>query len=350
MRARARGNYRSAVQQKDSTTVTINTVMRHQIDLPPGSTAAFKTIPVWQALRDSQFYANYAPMYDQVKLVGVRAKINGAIQGTNINSYLTPTVATAWDRNGTSATPTIEQIYTYSSLITKAWSLGNSFITSRSIYPSTMAEKSQYVATQSINNDNTDLNNPCSYQQVQAIPFKPTLIVAISLPTKGLDIAQAFVWNIEFDITVKFRGLRKGLQPTAPIPAGTISFPVSLDGLSISTGDAAPAGYFSFSNFQNPTSSSSISVPGNSLYAFLIPGRNFVTIIHNGTGGPYSFNSGSTATKYLKLADGGGNFNVFFHTQTDNTLPGITINPNSSESVLTSFLAAPTNGNYPIIV
>lgn len=343
MRARSRGNYRSAVQQKDSTTVTINAVERHTIDLAPGNNAGFKTLPVWLVLKDSQFYANYAPMYDQVKLVGVRAKINGAVQGTNVNAYLTPTVATAWDRNGLSQSLNVEQVYTYSSLITKAWSLGNSFVTTRSIYPSTMAEKSQYVATQSINNDATDVNNPCNPTQVQAIPFKPTLIVSISLPTGGLTTPQSFVWNIEFDITVKFRGLRKGLQPIPELPAGTITYPITVDGVSKAPLGSEPSGVVKFSTFTEATSTSFV-IPAKETLAVIAEGTPYMIIVSNDSTNSINYTiPAKSKTKLLGSAE--NPFGVYYHTITNDFLPGAVLNPNNTNSNNVAYMTTP-NSRY----
>lgn len=180
-------------------------------------------VNVWQALQTHPFYSNYSGMYDQMHLDGVKAKITGVQQAQNSSSYLTPTIITAWDRNGFDVdssgnvvqVPTATDVASYSSAVTKAWSLGNSFQTTRSIYPSIMAEKSQYVSPLSLlpitssSSANTPDRNPVSPTRTTAIPFKPQLLIAVSTPS-ALTTNTTFTFSIELDIQVTFRGLRKG--------------------------------------------------------------------------------------------------------------------------------------------
>lgn len=165
-------------------------------------------------------------MYDQMHLDGVKARITGVQQAQNTSSYLTPTVITAWDRNGFDVTsdgsatspPTATDITSYSSAISKAWSLGNSFQINRSIYPSIMSEKSQYVSPLSLlplsstSTANTVERNPVNPTRTPSVPFKPQLLIAITTPS-ALTTNTTFTFNVELDIQVTFRGLRKG--PTA---------------------------------------------------------------------------------------------------------------------------------------
>lgn len=258
LKRRARGNMRAATQQRDSTEVVINRVVSLAIQFPQGADVGGSTVNIWQELRNSSFYSNYAPMYDQVKLCGVRAKINGSVQGNNQNAYLTPTIITAWDRNGITGVTNANNISTYSSAISKPWSLGNSFVQTRSIYASTMSEKSQYVSPQSLDLASSDVNNPANPTQVQAIPFKPQLLVQVSLPIGAGLGGQTLGFTIELDIICKFRGLRKGPQPTDPSQVGSINFPLVVTGLGGQNSYAMP-----FSSFTTLSANTSVSVPAN---------------------------------------------------------------------------------------
>lgn len=222
-RRRTFGNFRAANQQRDAATVVLNTVINANVAISEGQTAGSTFVNIWNYLYTHPFFPNYSGMYDQMHLDGVRAKITGSIQGTNATSYLTPTVVTAWDRNGfdTNSTgsvtgPTPEDVASYSSAITKAWSLGNNFTMNRSIYPSIMAEKSQYVSPLSLLDvgSNSPANsvdrNPVQPGRSPSIPFKPQLLLAVTAPTGATVGGQTFTFAVELDIQVTFRGLRKG--------------------------------------------------------------------------------------------------------------------------------------------
>lgn len=230
-RRRTFGNYKAAIQQRDSAQVVINQVSNLTIPVATGDTAAASYENVWRILRLHPFFQNYAGMYDQVHLDAVRAKITGSIQGQNANAYLTPLVVTAWDRNGFEAStatatlgqmvpPTVADVPTYSSSVSKSWSLGNAFQQTRSLYPSLMSEKSQYVSpislkvptvVSSTNSTITDVDaniNPSNPIRAPSLPFKPQLLIAVTVPSSAV-VPQAFQFNIEWDIQVTFRGLRK---------------------------------------------------------------------------------------------------------------------------------------------
>lgn len=150
---------------------------------------------------------------------------------------------------------------TYSSARTKNINSGSSFNIVRYLYPSDQQEKGQYISTKKLevgyvphyeqcadNNNNSmagiscpyytgveedigtnvDVSrlykeNPCNPVECVSVPFKPTLLIGI-LSDEGLEasgvssgptagnvtgcIAKMSV-NLEFDISVTFRGLRK---------------------------------------------------------------------------------------------------------------------------------------------
>lgn len=297
VKRRAYGNLRSAAQQRDSTEVVINTVFPATITIPQGSNLAGIGINVYQQLAQSQFYSNYAPMYDQFKLNGVRVKVNGSIQGTNASSYLTPTITTAWDRNGIEVGSTLESlannISTYSSAITKPWSLGNAFIQTRTIWAETIQEKSQYLSPSNITPNGTGgVNDPSYPIQVPAVPWKPTFFIQISLPTGAALGGQVISFTIEMDIIVKFRGLRKGsIGNTPPTPG----LPISIDSMTQS-GSSVP---ILLSSFQAGTGSS-ISLPTGSAIVYIGSGGNIdgtpmyaFRMITNSTGNNVNVSVGS---------------------------------------------------------
>lgn len=155
-----------------------------------------------------------------------------------------------------------DEVFTYSSSYTKQLNPGSSFNTTRSIYPESLAEKSFFANTADLekwygnydstrgryywieapnrtildagldNLDNGDYlaylkttnaisSNPCYIMEDSSIPFKPTLLVGCQggVAQNDLDnfdgddvdavLTQPITFNVEADISVTFRGLRK---------------------------------------------------------------------------------------------------------------------------------------------
>lgn len=316
VRSRARGNALAADQQRDLANVVINQDMtihcgENMIDIEglnfkedfydTGVTA----INVFDVLLNNEFFNNYVTLYDQVKIDTVRAKIIGVnwISGkdstnTNTNNnnnnnqdetYKTPRsyiVVTAWDRTGLNDDQVILKnnmvevdgelydqpcLYTnigrnlssYSSSMSKHLGPGSNYEIVRQLYPSTLAEKSQFISTsnlvfqqsepdptdfkmklykigQNIHGSNIPVDNngdplfheplkanygtfdaavPNNLLQTSSIPFKPTLLVNViagnppSVVAKnnqfqGVNMIKPITFNIEFHVAVTFRGLR----------------------------------------------------------------------------------------------------------------------------------------------
>lgn len=136
------------------------------------------------------------------------------------------------------------EISSYSSAVTKNLNPGSSFSMTRYLYPSNIAEKSYYVNCRELEHWNTGydiqngryiglpadsfnassldetLRNPTFIAEDGSVPFKPTLLVGILGPNSGqiIDTTNYLIdskpvgpvtFNIELDIGVTFRGLRK---------------------------------------------------------------------------------------------------------------------------------------------
>lgn len=113
---RANGNMRAARQQADQSNFTINIPSQLSAFLTPSSsfinasTAGGKKLGVYamnifDQLRKSDFFNNYAAMYDEFKIDKVKVKLlptQWAINSSNQGSYYYKnlTVYTAWDRTG----------------------------------------------------------------------------------------------------------------------------------------------------------------------------------------------------------------------------------------------------------
>lgn len=235
-RARSRGQYRAANQQRDSGTFVINAATTANVT---SSNVTF--VSVYDILRKSEFFNNYANMYDQFKVNRIRVKLT---QGNATNGAFT--LVSAWDRNGLDANnltksttnnsiafnaDQIANVRTYSSAVTKSVSNGSSFSMIRYLSPSTMQEKSQWISPSNllgwydtfaadsnyimyqISSESTDSatllaarvsSNPTFPQTSSSVPFKP-----IFLMTLWAQATSTAVYNLEFDISVTFRGMRK---------------------------------------------------------------------------------------------------------------------------------------------
>lgn len=186
-RSRAISNMKSAYQQKDNASVVLNVqrniaCKKNGLDSPwNAGERDVAVLNIYDCLAHSEFFTNYAPMYDQFKIDRVRVKLTclgyPAFAGNTSSevaagSFRTTsyTIVTAWDRNGldenqvvfgsvtgsgTSESPytfkisnkIADNIATYSSAVTKSLSAGSAFSQTRYINCSSMQEKEQFVST-----------------------------------------------------------------------------------------------------------------------------------------------------------------------------------------------------------
>ena len=202
---RAAGNYRAALQQRDSTQINLSvpTQITASCHIAPftvynyfnGPTEADAAIDlqfsgvyalnIWDLIRRSSFYQSYASMYDQVKIDRIRLKLTpGSFTQTTGINYQSFTVVTAWDRTGLSEEQlalntntwdaaangpgsdsigttgvngyglyvrmTGDDVATYSSAVTKSVNPNTSTSIIRTLYPRTTAEKGYYCNTADI--------------------------------------------------------------------------------------------------------------------------------------------------------------------------------------------------------
>lgn len=231
MRGRVRGNKRAANGQRDTSTVVINVQKTFQVPVPANSTSNAIAISIWQQLAASNMFTAYRDMYDQIKINGITARIRGLNGSTALSMANTPTICTAWDRNGLepqtpdgAATPivTYNDVTSYSSAIINNWSTGNAFRITRHIYPSTISEKSYYAACAALRSNEVNRNPGADFIQHTGVDFKPILLIGAYLGFQGATL-QSIGFMIEFDITCTFRGLRR--YSTVPDTSATqISF------------------------------------------------------------------------------------------------------------------------------
>lgn len=214
MRRRRFGNQRAANAQKDNAKVVINIQKSFQIPIDANNTSNAIAINIWYLLSQSNMFDAYRGMFDQVKISGITARISGLNGSSAITLANTPTICTAWDRNGIetgSNTPTYlsyQTVSSYSSAIISNWSPGNAFKITRRLYPSTLSEKSYYASCGALSL-NEPLRNPgASFVSQNGIDFKPLLLIG-AYAGFATAAQQSIGLMIEFDVVCVFRGLRR---------------------------------------------------------------------------------------------------------------------------------------------
>lgn len=222
MYRRSRGQRRAANGQRDTASVVVNVQKTFIVPLPVGATSNAIAINIWQVLLESNMFSAYRGMYDQVKMSGVSARIRGLNGSSALTLSNTPTIVTAWDRNGLESLanpPTVvssgqqpflsyQTVSSYSSAVVSNWSPGNAFRVNRYIYPSTISEKSYYCPTGALSVESLERNPAATFATQNGVDFKPILMIGAYAGFAG-SVNQAIGLMIEFDITVSFRGLRR---------------------------------------------------------------------------------------------------------------------------------------------
>nr|QWB14896.1 capsid protein [Cressdnaviricota sp.] len=202
----------AARQQKDASTVTISRIATVPVVIGNGESNGAVYINHWDQLRQSTYFPNYSPMYDQMKIDKIRIKITGNQSGSAVTANLSPAVVAAFDRNGLSPSQqiTTASVSTYSSAQLKQWSTGNAFVMYQTIYPSTIMEKGQYIPTDSLQDPQTITStvNPCVSESDPTLPFKPITLLGVDMGS-SMSTSQTFAFTVEYEYTVTFRGMRK---------------------------------------------------------------------------------------------------------------------------------------------
>lgn len=207
IRGSARGEFRAGLQQRDTARQCLKWSNVQPIKIAESANQGAVRFNAWQALKNSGFFNNFAQMYDQIRLNGIRIKITLLSATTSIYSATNnPVFVSAWDRNGTATGAgglTFSEVSSYGSALTRPLTQGANFGVTRYLYASTMAEKSQYVAT-------SDLDSIIGDYEVdgsEANAFKPILLMAI-YSASTTTAQQELKFNIEWTFDVTFRGTR----------------------------------------------------------------------------------------------------------------------------------------------
>lgn len=193
--------------------MTISRIATTQVSIPIGASNGASVINHWNSLRQSTYFSNYSPMYDQMKIDKIRVKVTGSNADSAQTLNVSPAVVLAFDRNGLSPGQqlTSSVVSTYSSAQLKTWSLGNAFTMYQTIYPSTIMEKGQYIPTESLEEPSPgspSSSNPCDDESDPTLPFKPISLIAVDIGIAAT-ATNTYSFTIEYEYTVTFRGMRK---------------------------------------------------------------------------------------------------------------------------------------------
>ena len=218
---RSFGQFRAANQQTDCSRQVLKWSSQHTLTIAANSNQGSTYFQAWKALENSGFYNNFAQMYDQIKMNAVRVKITllsaaSAIYSTTNN----PVFVSAWDRNGgsrdSSAGSTLltsfNLISSYGSAQTRPLTQGANFGVMRTLYASSMEEKSQYVPTSSLPTASSD--DGIQGDIYKQVAFRPILFLGIYSQTKDTAQQQSLVFNVEWQFDVTFRGTRNDPNAT----------------------------------------------------------------------------------------------------------------------------------------
>lgn len=267
---RSRGNFKAARQTRDAMNLNVKCNACLSAAYTSAQDYGAAVINIYEVLRTNPQFASFVKLYDQVKIGGIKVKLNVVDAQTtvaNINQIKNINVVTAWDRTGLSK----DQVKFYDSNnelieredwdtsgvhhfipyigkgITNATGVDKSILNSfqrwnRSpfLYPSTMEEKSQYLSTSNFEdvvatynydsgtyivnsaNDATPITelfnsaNPCLPFESPSCKWKPTLLIGVFTSSYNstdkvinqYDDCQPVLFNAEFSIDVTFRNMK----------------------------------------------------------------------------------------------------------------------------------------------
>ena len=276
-----RGQYKAAAQQRD----TISFVIKTQSAVPVGYTGTGSqsvsagigagVINIYDVLRREDNFRQLALMYDQVKVTGIKAKLN-VVDSSKVSDLNEKpiTILLGWDRNGVNRqnilfydsanhlinsvndgdTQTVSKLqYKLGAGLRAVSSKKKSIINNSqrwtgyaNLYPSSIEEKGCYLSTENFKEftkeigapdftlelgDNcaglniSDLSsrpNPCISLENASIKWKPILYISIfrSGFTSTRDNSfveygevEPLLFNIDWSISVVFRGMKPSVVP-----------------------------------------------------------------------------------------------------------------------------------------
>lgn len=216
---------RAASQQKDSLTLTLKYSAEEKITSTGTVTPPAFRQNIYNAVRKSPMYAAFASMYDQFKINSATVHVTQKAANPTVQTPAAPLqIVTAWDRSGVEYNPagegslrteTYTEVAQRSSAFSRSSLYGTTYKTTRTLYPSTIEEKGQYVSTAKLALreeaalDNEDVDVPFSLIESGSYKFKPTFLLAVQTVAAAPNETDVASFDIDYEIVLTFRGLRK---------------------------------------------------------------------------------------------------------------------------------------------
>lgn len=277
VRRKTRGNYKAAKQTRDSMNMVIKANKCFSAFYQDGTSGNVNhveegtaVINIYDVLRENPQFQAFIKLYDQIKVNGVKVKLNIVDANFNLSnqaSLKNINVVTAWDRTGLSREQVQFADANNNIIAREDWDIsgaakffsriGKGIVNATGvdksivnafqrwnktpfIYPSTMEEKGCYLSTSnfenpytgynynegvwyiSTENDNTPItelfnsSNPVFPFESPSCKWKPTLYVGVFKSTfdsnshtiKQYDNCDPILFNAEFSIDVTFRNMK----------------------------------------------------------------------------------------------------------------------------------------------
>ena len=275
---RIRGNFKAAKQTRDSMNFVIKcnyAFTAKYVKVNENSEYGTAVVNIYDVLRNNSQFAGFANIYDQIKVNGIKSKINvvdANITVANANSVKTINIVTAWDRTGISSDqvqfyeanddviisndydnaekPAAKFRYVIGSGIVNGTGANKTILnnfqrwsSSPFLYASTQQEKGCYISTDNFHEFIEDMEtdtckntisgryasctvnehftgaNPCTPFESPSLPWKPTLMVGVfntGIDTTSKTVSQFLpcdnvVFNAEFTIDCTFRNMKAAM-------------------------------------------------------------------------------------------------------------------------------------------
>lgn len=216
---------RSELSGTDLSRQTFHIRMIKQVSIPQSQTDSTITVradgtrmgsfSVLESLFDDDQWQQYSKMYDQYRIAGVRASFELVGMTTEKTTTTAFNFASAIDRNGLPNPPaegitiSARELQGMSSYLPSIYYSGNKFKQTRTFYPSTVLEKSQYMPT--------DVLQPWipSGSVAQFNPWIYFMVSDLGNPN-GVAATNTFTIVVNFDVACTFRALRLNNRRWSP--------------------------------------------------------------------------------------------------------------------------------------
>lgn len=207
------------------TILTITDVQPIILTIPAGSRSGSAILNLWDALARSQYYQNFRGMFDAVHFEHANIVLTGQGQVILSSASSSPTIVTAFDRNGIepagAVPPPYEVIGAYENARIRQWSVGATLHTDLYIRAMSSEETDMWLPLSLLRpavgaSDTPD--NPCNAYSSTLVPFKPTLLIGATVPLT-VPAPQTLHFSCQITFGLVFKDPRKDFVAVPdPVP------------------------------------------------------------------------------------------------------------------------------------